>query len=574
MFAYSRLALASTLWLLSSLGYVAVAAPLDEIVVRADLRERRASELPASITVIGRDEIERVAVTHFEELAQLVPNLNVAGGSNRPRYFQIRGVGERSQYEGAPNPSVGFLIDGIDFSAIGGVALTWDIDQVEVLRGPQGTRYGANAIGGLISVRSPRPGREPDTRLRLLGGSDDARAVGLALSRPLGEKTAARVSAYHYAANGFRDNPFLGRDDTNGRRERDLRLALDHRVSDALTLELTGLYIDVDNGYDAFALANDFTVFSDRPGRDSQRTRSLAARVEYAPDAAYHFLSMTSVARSDIRFGFDADWGNPEFWAPFVYDFVSDRRRIRETQNQEFRWLSAPGKGLLDGRLDWTVGIYALRLREDLIASDQGVYVDPTFGPFVVDTPPLASDYTATNLAGYAEFDLALTDSWSLLAGLRLEQRDADYQDSNALALTPDESMLGGQVSLRWDGGDGLSYYLRYARGYKAGGFNLGPVPAGLTEFDAEFVDSIEIGVAWQASSRDLSVRASVFFDQRDDQQISTSEQLTPNDPASFVFFIDNAAAGQSHGLELELQPVALPIIGAAMSISACSPPN
>ena len=539
--------------LISATLAAADSAPIDEVVVRGDLRERPVRELPASVSVIGREQIEQLALTHFEELSHLVPNLNFAGGSNRPRYFQIRGVGERSQYEGAPNPSVGFLIDGIDFSAIGGVALTWDVEQIDVLRGPQGTRYGANAIGGLVNVTSRRPRGEFGADVRLLAAEDDARAVGFALEAPLGAATAARVSAYRYEADGFRDNPFLGRDDTNGRDESDLKLAIDHTFSERLTLALTGLYIDVDNGYDAFAIDNDFTTYSDKPGRDSQRTRALSGRLDWQPHAGVRVISLTALARSDIRFGFDADWGNDEFWAPFVYDFVSDRRRIRENQSQEVRVVSEPGYGLFNDTLSWVAGVYALRLREDLIAVDQGVYVDPAFGPFVVDTPPLTSDYAATNWAGYAEGEWSFSDAWALTVGMRIERREADYIDSNGLNLKPSETMVGGQVALTWDRSAAERYYVRLARGYKAGGFNLGPVPAGLTEFDAEFVTSLEVGFAWQPATREVQLRGAVFVDRRADQQISTSEQLNPNDPASFVFFIDNAAEGVSSGLELEL---------------------
>ena len=130
---------------------------LDEIVVTADFRERSVAEVPYSVSVMDAAFIEETAVQHFEELVNIVPNMNWSGDGHRARYFQIRGVGELEQYQGAPNPSIGFLIDDIDFSGIGTVATLFDIQSVEVLRGSQGSRYGANALGGLIYMRSTPP---------------------------------------------------------------------------------------------------------------------------------------------------------------------------------------------------------------------------------------------------------------------------------------------------------------------------------------------------------------------------------------------------------------------------------
>jgi outer membrane receptor for ferrienterochelin and colicin len=84
---------------------------IEEIVVYGDFRERAASDLPASVTVLDAEEIESMTVQHFEELINAVPNLNWSGDGHRAKYFQMRGVGELEQYQGAPNPSVGFLVD-------------------------------------------------------------------------------------------------------------------------------------------------------------------------------------------------------------------------------------------------------------------------------------------------------------------------------------------------------------------------------------------------------------------------------------------------------------------------------
>src|SRR5271156_358054 len=145
-------------------AYVLIARPaagaddtLDEIVVTASLRSTSVADLPQSVTVIDRDALQGAGVQHFEDVLGLVPDLNWASGTSRPRFFQLRGIGEVEQYQGAPNPSVGFLIDDIDFSGVGMPATLFDTQQIEVLRGPQATVYGANALAGLISVHTADP---------------------------------------------------------------------------------------------------------------------------------------------------------------------------------------------------------------------------------------------------------------------------------------------------------------------------------------------------------------------------------------------------------------------------------
>ena len=133
---------------------------LEEVIVTATLRKQSLLETPVSIAVLNERTLQDAGRQHFEDVLAAVPNLNWAGGTSRPRFFQIRGIGEREQYEGAPNPSVGFLIDDIDFSGIGMPATTFDVGRIEVLRGPQGMRYGANALAGLIVMRGQDPADE------------------------------------------------------------------------------------------------------------------------------------------------------------------------------------------------------------------------------------------------------------------------------------------------------------------------------------------------------------------------------------------------------------------------------
>lgn len=526
---------------------------IEEIVVTADFRERVLAELPASVSVLSENTLRQAAVQHFEELTFLVPNLNYAGGSNRPRYFQIRGIGERSQYEGAPNPSVGFLIDDIDFSGIGGIALTWDVAQIEVLRGPQGTRYGANALAGLINLQSVEPTRERAGRLRVLAGGDSARGASLAIGGPLTELASFRFSANHYQSDGFRDNVFLGADDTNGRDESDAKARFRWEAED-WQVDLNLLYVDVDNGYDAFAIDNGLTTYSDKPGRDAQRSLGGALKLlkEFGTEAT--LISITSAARSDIDFSFDADWGNSGFWTPYTYDFFSRFLRERDTISQELRLVSGPDGRLAGGRMAWLAGVYAMRLDEDNREDSTGLYADPAFGAFPLEKD-LHSDYEALSTAAFGQLDWTLTDGHELSAGLRVEHRASDYTDSLDGAFRNDlgdsETMLGGQLSYRYSPGERHRAYLSLSRGYKAGGFNLGSVPSEEERyFEAEALWNLETGIRSTWVPAVLESGLTFFVSRREDQQIGTSRQLVAGDPSSFIFFTDNAATGRSIGVE------------------------
>ena len=130
---------------------------IEEIIVKGDWREINVLEEDSSIVILNNQIIESQPIKHFENLSYLVPNLNFAASDSRARHFQIRGIGERSGYERTPNSAVGFLIDDIDYSGQGGIATTFDVDQIEVHRGPQGSRIGSNALAGLIYIKTKEP---------------------------------------------------------------------------------------------------------------------------------------------------------------------------------------------------------------------------------------------------------------------------------------------------------------------------------------------------------------------------------------------------------------------------------
>src|SRR5688572_2395321 len=248
---------------------------LEEVIVTATLREQSLVDTPVSITVLNERTLQDAGRQHFEDVLAAVPNLNWAGGTSRPRYFQIRGIGEREQYEGAPNPSVGFLIDDIDFSGVGMAATTFDVDRIEVLRGPQGARYGANALAGLVLLRGRAPEDELGFEAEASLGEYDSQSLGAAVTGPAAALDSAwRLSVQRYRSDGFRNDAYLDRDDTNDRDELTARAKWRWSPGEA-TVDFTWLYADLDNGYDAWSIDNSRRSLADRPGSDAQRANEI-----------------------------------------------------------------------------------------------------------------------------------------------------------------------------------------------------------------------------------------------------------------------------------------------------------
>jgi outer membrane receptor protein involved in Fe transport len=528
-------------------------APLDEVVVTADLRDRRLLDLPASASVLDASKLEIAGVQHLQDVIGLLPNLNWSAGTSRPRFFQIRGVGELSQWQGAPNPSVGFLIDDVDFSGIGMPANLADVERIEVLRGPQGTAYGANALAGLIAVstRDARP--ETEFSADVTGGDYGTYGVNAVLGGPLGSgegssDAAWRLVAGDFRSDGFRRNRFLDRDDTNGYAESQVRLKLSARPTDRLRARFSAMVVDLDNGYDAFSIDNSRVTLSDKPGQDAQISRAWSLRLDYEA-RAFQVISRTSMGKSRSVYSFDGDWGNDISWgANSPYDYFQRFDREHDTLSQDLRFVSRENVDS-GASFSWLAGLYALRTDEDVRQTD--VWRDLQFGD---GEAVFTSDYRATNLAAYGELEWRVGERTVLSAGARAERRNADYSDSDGARFAPGETMYGGSLTLRHELDDRRSLYARAARGYKAGGFNIGAaLPENLLTFDAETLENLELGLRSASERGALDADVALFYMRRHDQQVPTGLQLVPGDPLTFVLYTDNAAGGENYGLEATL---------------------
>lgn len=513
-------------------------APIEEIIVNADFRAGSLNDVPASISVLNEQLIEQQQARHLEELLINAPNVNMASGASRARFYQIRGIGERSQFTEPLNASVGILLDGVDFSGAGTATTLYDVEQVEILMGPQGTRYGSNALAGLINLQSKAPTETAEYGLQMEAGNYDSRELAGYASGPLGETLQYRIAAQTRESEGYFDNPFLERP-TNQQDESTVRGKLRWQATDNTRIDLTAMWIDVNNGYDAFSLDNNRHILSDEPGFDRQQSKALNARLINNSAESFQLEAIFSLADSDIDYGYDEDWAyvgiHPDEYSSTDYYF-----RERDNYSAELRLLSSDNGRLFNDSTDWVVGVYRLEQSTDL--QRVYTYLDNDF----------FSNYDIERLAVYGETSTYLNDRFSIDAGLRVERYEANYDDSTALSFRPEDTMPGGKLALNYHLDNDALFYISASRGYKVGGFNTdGSVDADLREYDPEFLWNYELGHKASWLNQRLNTRLSIFYMDRDDIQISSFAEIMREDGSTeFIDYTGNAATGFNYGLE------------------------
>ena len=541
----SRYKLYTTLCLFSCIGFMqsltaAAENTLEEIIVTADFRDRNELSTPTSITVMTEEIIKSRAAQHFEELVNAIPNVNYAAGSNRARFFQIRGIGERSQFVAPINPSVGFLVDNVDFSGAATIATMLDVEQVEVLRGPQGTRYGANALAGLINIKTHDPQDQFGANLKVGAADFNTKTIGAMLTGPVSEMVNGRLAMESHRSDGYYENDYLQTKKNNAQDELSIRGKLSAELSSTWRLDLTLSHVNIDNGYDAFTLDNSRTTLSDEPGKDQQESDALAIDSTWQLNN-FDLKFIVSLADSDMEYGYDEDWTFAGIH-PDGYMSQDNYIRNRKTQSLELRFLSNDSSRLFSNSTDWLFGVYTLN-------NDEGLRREYTYL-----TSDFYSDYDFDTAAAFFQLDSMLSEKLTLETGIRVEKRDTTYQDSEMLSFSPAETLWGGRVAIKYLLNSNSMAYASIARGYKAGGFNTdGTLDADLREFDEEFLIEYELGVKSNLLDNTLHLKAALFHDDRNEQQVKSSTgRIRANGSTEFIDFIGNAAEGTNNGVEFE----------------------
>lgn len=528
------------LTLLTSMPSGAKSADLEEVLVSATLRPAHGEQ--RSITIFDQARIEARSAQHLEDLLSAAPNVNSASGASRGRFIQIRGVGERSQFVEPVNASVAMLLDGIDLTGLGAAATTWDIQQIEILRGPQGTLLGANALAGLISLNTTSAftkGLKIAMGVENNGGRRFAAAGGANLT----STTSGRLALEQYRADGAMTNTFLNRTDTQGKDEVTFRGGLAWQGI-SQTVEANWHFIDIDNGYDAFSLDNNRKTLSDEPGRDALLTH--AGRLKWSVQGTVNLTTQLSVAQTDTEYAYDEDWAYVGIAPALEYSSFDSYLRDRDMQSLEIRADSD------QQHWRWVVGGFLKQEEETL--RRRYTYLENDFSSALdIDTGAI-----------FGQVDINLSETVTAYLGGRVEQRKADYADNAGVNSALTDNLWSGRIGVDWAPSDQQNLYLSISRGVRAGGPNstlLSNLPSlhsstntplsNLGQFEEESLINTEVGWRWQNVNGTLQSALTLFSMERQDQQVKQSLTIAREDGSTqFIEYTDNAAKGHNRGIE------------------------
>ncbi|MEH6396282.1 TonB-dependent receptor [Pseudoalteromonas sp.] len=523
---------------------------LEKILVTGDFQKESIQTLSASASLFSDREINERGASFLDEMLASAANVNFTSGASRGRYIQIRGVGLRSQFVDPINPSVGLVIDGINYSGLGGSSLLFDVNQVEIYRGPQGTRFGADGMAGMIQMESADPSFEPSLKVQLGAGNYNSYEAGVAAGIGITDSTAVRASIYQRESDGYQDNLYLDKP-TQQQDEMVGRFKLHSQLTDHLRSELSVHYIDINNGYDAFTLDNSRNSVADEPGQDNQESIAVGLANIYTGFDWFDVNLNLSGIDSELVYSFDEDWvcndiNQPQLCAAGLHPdgYSSTDVYLRDRQDQAAE-LQFNGKGG-----NWVVGLYYQDREVDL--ERQYTWL----------ANPFASNYQTSNSAIYGQLATPIGNKTTLITGLRVEQYQGDYTDNNGFIEETDDVMVGGKLALEYQVIDRTMIYTSLTRGYKAGGINSEALAKAKDDglnldadffqnhvsFAPEYLWSGEFGVKGSSLDDKFVLRLAAFYMYREDMQLKAWKV----ENQKFTGYVDNASSGENYGLEIE----------------------
>lgn len=556
------------------------ATTLDKITVTARKREETLQEVPIAVTAFTPETLDKLNVQDLADLDAQVPNLTIyaARGSSSTATAYIRGIGQADPLWGV-DPGVGIYLDDVYIARPQGALLdVFDVGRIEVLRGPQGTLYGKNTIGGAIKYISRALPAETEGFAQLTVGNYNQLDAKAALGGPIGGADSglrARVSVASMNRDGFGTN-LLNDQEVSDKEINAARFQLGAYAGDDLDIQFALDWIDDQSGV-----------------RGAKMLAANPLAPTYAPlDSQYDIRSgMPNVNDTVMKGGsITVNWRASDNW---VFKYVAAKRESDTETNIDFD--TTPLK-LVDvlafysdsqvthelqanfdagGRARGVMGLYSFD------GDAGGQVLNYFFNPLlpVALTNPLFGDtqgvVNTSSFAAYADWTFDLTDRLKLDVGARYTDEDKHAIALNRFYLTPtyetswgtaanfDKTVnfknLSPKISLDYEITPDIMIYGVASRGFKSGGYNIRAnttaVPRSGEPFDDEQVDSYEIGSKMAFFDQSLFLNVAAFHNVYKDIQLSVFTSYTlPNGSQSFFGDFTNAGKGTINGAEIEYQ--------------------
>jgi iron complex outermembrane recepter protein len=550
------------------------AGPLSEIIVTAQKKAERLQDVPVPVTAIRADTLVQTNQLRLQDYYTSVPGLSVAPANQSTQLISIRGI----TTGGVTNPTVGVTIDDVPFGAstnAGGGLVVPDIDpgdlaSVEVLRGPQGTLYGASSMGGLVKFITVDPstaglsGRVEAGVSDVENGAQAGYQFRGSVNVPLGDTLAIRASAFTHQDPGYIDNPVLHVNGINEEHVSGGRLSALWRPSDSVSLKLSAIYQEakgdgsnvVELPTAGYPQTNNLTNLEQN---DLRGTGGYDRKVQ-----AYSATLAAKLGIFDVTAisGFNANQFNDSF--DYSYAFGSYAQALlgvsgspilnfskTEKFSQELR-LNAP----IGEHVDWLIG--GFYTHEHSIFSENIAAANSATGALVGTLIYVPIPTTYQEYAGFTDLTFHLSDRFDIQLGGRESEIKQTFSETESGAFFPTPSIVPRTdtkasaftylFTPRFKISTDLMVYARLASGYRAGGSN--PLPGSGTppEYHPDKTQDYDIGVKGDFLDHSLSVDASLYHIDWKNIQLQLFNPLTGGD------YNTNGSRAKSQGLELSVQ--------------------
>lgn len=520
---------------------------LDELVIEASRTEGKLTELPVSVSVLPKGVLENNEIPNLTEVTAFVPNLVMLDyGSKLTTPVFIRGIGSRINA-----PSVGLYVDGVPYFEKGSFNFDFfDLQSIEVLRGPQGTLFGRNAMGGIINIKSLSPFDYQGTKLMVSGGNYGLFKVNVGHFQQVNDKLAYSISANYQHSDGMFYNSFRN-EKVDSLNSYGLRAKIQYLINQNWTFDFTHSMEHSEQGGYPYAKFNTVDWVSDPVNYNqvSGYERFLmtdALKLKYT-DANFELSNSVSFQKLDDVQSIDQD-----FTSDSVY-FVG-QSQDQTTFTDE---LLVRSRG--NSRYSWLFGAFGFLQRSDNLVD---------FSNYYTTTAAVANlFYTKNNrintsgLAFFHQSSYEIFPTFTATAGIRVdyEKSALEYHYSGTrkgIALAAVDTLYPSisdlvvlpKLALSYAFLDANQVFASYTSGYKPGGFNASFESIDQLSFKSETSDNFEIGIKNSWFNKWIYSDATYFYTVLKNQQIY---RILPSGRGSYL---DNSGSSLNQGFELSLQ--------------------